>query len=359
LVLLRQICPASFQFPRYGTPLEDRRPLSRHLSKYRTREPNQAELVRRKVQRAAGHRIAFIGHAVIWFSVCLFLLVVAGFFPALVVALAWGIGLSAHGFFGVVAPALRSRWVDREVGHRLHVSVTHERRALESRHARSLEQLSASVAHEIRNPITAAKSLVQQIAEDPLSVANAEYATVAVAELDRVERSVSHLLRFAREEPLELRETQIDAVVDSALDTLRERIDKAAARIDKRAEGDGWLYADAEKLRRAVINLVSNALDALADSGFPDPTVELTSGANLAGDEVWLRIRDNGPGIESARLAKIFDPFQTFKEGGTGLGLAITRKLIEAHGGTLEVKSALGAGTEFVLVLPRHGPDRR
>src|SRR5262249_57733345 len=78
------------------------------------------------------------------------------------------------------------------------------RRALEGRHARSLEELSASIAHEIRNPITAAKSLVQQMEEDPRGAENVEYARVALAELERVERSVSHLLRFARGEETQL-----------------------------------------------------------------------------------------------------------------------------------------------------------
>src|SRR5262245_31978200 len=199
-------------------------------------------------RRRANHRVAFLGHALIWASVCVFLLVVAGFLPAVIVALAWGIGLVAHGFFGIAAPMLRGHWVREEVGRRLHQSVTHERRALEGRHGRALEQLSASVAHEIRNPITAAKSLVQQIAEAPQAPENAEYARVAAAELDRVERSVSHLLRYAREEPLVLAEIQLEQVIDSALEALRERLKKSAARVERDESGDGYLYADADKL---------------------------------------------------------------------------------------------------------------
>jgi polar amino acid transport system substrate-binding protein len=310
----------------------------------------------RRARRAAGHRVAFVGHALIWAAVCLLLLVVAGFFPALVVALSWGIGLLAHGFFGVVAPVLHARWVGAEVGRRVQQSVTHERRVSEGRHARALEALSASVAHEIRNPITAAKSLVQQIAETPLAPENAEYARVAAEELDRVERSVSHLLRYAREEPIELGEVQLDEVVDLALEGLSARLKSSAARIEREATGDGWLHADKDKLRRIIVNLISNALDALDESGFPDPTVRIASGKNLSGDEVWLRISDNGPGIEAERLGKIFDPFHTSKTAGTGLGLAIARKLVEAHGGSVEARSRLGSGAEFLLTFPRHGP---
>ncbi|HMJ14909.1 MAG TPA: ATP-binding protein [Polyangiaceae bacterium] len=319
-------------------------------------ELSELELTVRRAKRRAGHRIAFIGHLVVYGSVCLFLLVVAGFFPAVIVALSWGIGVLLHGFFAVLAPVLRQRWVEREVGQRLSTRVTHERRALEGRHARALDQLSASVAHEIRNPVTAAKSLVQQIAEDPTHAGNAEYAKVAVTELDRVERSVSHLLRYAREEPLSLQEVEMQDIVDAALDVLRERLNRTSTVVDKQIEANGWFEADPDKLRRVLINLISNALDALDESGFPSPRIELSSGTNLAGDELWLSVRDNGPGIEAERLPKVFDPFHTSKEQGTGLGLAITRKLVEAHGGSIEVESKLGEGACFHLVFPRHAP---
>jgi signal transduction histidine kinase len=322
----------------------------------RREAPTALELAERRARLRSVHRIAFLGHFLIWAAVCLLLLVAAGFFPALIVALSWGIGLVAHGFFGVAAPILHTRWVRAEVGLRVNERVTHERRTVEGRHARALEQLSASVAHEIRNPITAAKSLVQQIAEAPEAAENAEYARVAAAELDRVERSVSHLLRYAREEPIELRELELEEVIDTALDGLAPRLKTSPVRIERSAAGDGWLHADRDKLRRIVVNLVSNAIDALEESGFPDPKVQLESGRNLSGDEVWLEVRDNGPGIEPERLQKIFDPFHTSKQGGTGLGLAITRKLVEAHGGSIVARSELGAGTQFLLTFPRQGP---
>jgi two-component system sensor histidine kinase PilS (NtrC family) len=313
--------------------------------------------VERLARSSANRRIAFFGHLAIWGAVCLLLLVAAPFFAAVVVALSWGVGLVAHGFFGVLAPMLRARWVDDEVGRQLHQSVTHERRALEGRHARALEQLSASVAHEIRNPITAAKSLVQQIAEDPACPENAEYARVAAAELDRVERAVSHLLRYAREEPVTLGDVEVEPLIDSALESVRDRLKTQAVRIERDASGAGWLYADADKLRRVLVNLIENALDALDESSFPDPCIRISTGTSLAGNEVWIRVADNGPGIEPDSLPKVFDPFHTGKPGGTGIGLAITRKLVEAHGGHIEVESKLGAGTELVMTFPRHGPE--
>jgi len=113
---------------------------------------------------------------------------------------------------------------------------------------------------------------------------------------------------------------------------------------------------DAEKLRRVVINLIGNALDALAERSSGRPMIELLAGENLAGTECWLRVRDNGPGIDAQALAQIWSPFYSSKASGTGLGLAIAKKVVESHGGTIEVSSQPGAGAEFTITLPRsHG----
>jgi signal transduction histidine kinase len=228
------------------------------------------------------------------------------------------------------------------------------RRSLEDKHTRSLEQLSASIAHEIRNPITAAKSLVQQMGEDPSSRENVAYANVALEELDRVERSISHLLKFAREEEMHVGALRVADLVDSALETFRERIARLGVSVTRELGGEGVMAGDAEKLRRVLINLTGNALDALEEARTPSPRIQVISGEDLAGREVWLRVRDNGPGIEPEALARIFSPFYSSKTSGTGLGLAISKKLVDAHGGSIEVQSTPGQGTEFLLTFPKH-----
>jgi signal transduction histidine kinase len=317
----------------------------------RSLSPEERRL--REARRRANRKLGFVFHLLAYASVGLFLLLVAGFRAAFVVALGWGIGLAFHYFAALVAPDLRRRLIEREVERQVEASAPGERRDLEDRHARSLERLAAGVAHEIRNPITAAKSLVQQMGEDPNSKETLAYASVALAELDRVERSISHLLRFAREEDLDLREIRLRDVVDSALATFAERAARQGVRIERELAQEGRVRGDAEKLRRVVINLVGNALDALEQARTPEPRVSVLSGENLAGSQVWLRVRDNGPGIPDEARAQIFDPFYTSKEGGTGLGLALSRKIVEAHGGSIEVGPAPGGGTEFVLAIPR------
>ena len=258
-----------------------------------------------------------------------------------------------------VEPQVRERLVKDEVAKQVSYSVHQERRQLEGEHARSLEELSASIAHEIRNPITAAKSLVQQMGEEPDGSDNLEYARVAVGELERVERSISHLLRFARDEEVRMSAVRMVDVLESALETFRDRATRSGVEIVRQFDCDGSMRGDAEKLRRIVINLVGNAIDALDESNVEKPSVEVAMGENLAGSEVWLRIRDNGPGIDPETRDKMFSPFFTSKQSGTGLGLAITKKLVDAHAGTIEAESVSGSGAEFVLTFPKRGGSGR
>jgi signal transduction histidine kinase len=250
------------------------------------------------------------------------------------------------------AERLRRRYVDEELGR---ADAAVGRTAPD--HARAMQELTASIAHEIRNPITAAKSLVQQMGEDPASGENVEYARVALEELERVERSVSHLLRFARDEEVVFEELRMAEVVREAVQGLEERAGRLGVELRAEADAEGRLRGDAEKLRRVIVNLVGNALDALEGAATAQPRVLVQTGESLAGTEVWVRVRDNGPGIAAEEQARVFGPFHTTKAGGTGLGLAIARKIVEAHGGTIELSSTPGRGAEFVLTFPKAQPS--
>ncbi len=306
----------------------------------------------RRAQRVADDKTRLVSEDLWVLAICFVLLVVV--FPVgLVVTLVWGRRPLKRAYRLLVEPRLRDRFIEQEVESQVAATLTHERQVLESEHARSMQQLSASIAHEIRNPITAAKSLVQQMEEDPGRAENVEYARVALEELQRVERSVSHLLRFARDEELGHAELRLADVIDSALETFRDRLERTGITLDRRVDAEGCLRGDAEKLRRVVINLVGNAIDALDESAVPDPRVEVAMGENLAGTEVWVRVRDNGPGIDPEIQGRLFSPFQTSKANGTGLGLAICRKVVDAHGGSIEVSSRPGEGAEFLLTFPK------
>jgi signal transduction histidine kinase len=273
--------------------------------------------------------------------------------------LVWAFKYGRRAFGLLVEPGLRKRLVDDEVSRQVQAGVRRERHELSDAHTRTLETLSASLAHEIRNPITAAKSLVQQMGERPEAAENTQYAQVALAELERVERSISHLLRFGREEDLSVAPLRMVDVLESALETFRERAAREGVEVVRDFDCEGAMLGDAEKLRRVAINLVANSMDALAEARRDKSRIEVAMGENLAGSEVWVRIRDDGPGMDAETRARIFTPFFTSKESGTGLGLAITKKLVEAHLGQIEVLEAPGGGAEFVVTLPKDGGARR
>jgi signal transduction histidine kinase len=152
------------------------------------------DLIRKAERREAVFGVVGLGYVGLPLA---YELVTAGFRPAVTVAIFWGIGHACQGYFALLDPDLRKRWTEDELRRRMPEEVSRNRRELEDRHARNLEHLSASIAHEIRNPITAAKSLLQQMGEDPHSHENVEYAHVALQELERVERSISRAARVA------------------------------------------------------------------------------------------------------------------------------------------------------------------
>lgn len=314
--------------------------------------PEPAELVYREAEAAAERRVALYKHLVIFGAVMLFFLGTAGLDAAVPIGLIWGIFLAVKAYNTIWAPELKRRWT-REQLEQLQRDVAAERRNAEGRHAKDLADLSASIAHEIRNPITAAKSLVQQMGEDPTSAENLEYAKVALEELDRVERSISHLLRYAREEPMQLERVSLARVVESALDTLKDRLEKTGVALEKELDATVTIEGDVEQLRRVVMNLVGNAIEAMTAAKTAAPLVRISAGRNLAGTEAWLEVQDNGPGLSGEAQAKIWSPFHTTKAEGTGLGLAITKKIVEAHRGTVELASSPGAGAKFTITLPR------
>jgi signal transduction histidine kinase len=306
----------------------------------------------RRAERVAEEKAELTGQ-LIKFGVLTLLLLI--FIPPVgIFMLIWG-GAKHFKSFNrlVLGPRLRERYTQREVEKRVHAHLSGARQELESVHAHSMHELSARVAHEIRNPITAAKSLVQQMEEEPGAPENVEYARVALEELSRVERSVSHLLRFARDEELRMGTVQLSDVVDSALETFRERAARSNVRIERSLDAPGEIRGDPEKLRRVVINLVTNALDAIDGSKRGGGRIWIGVGENLARTEVWLRVADDGPGLDAEALKRIWSPFYTSKANGTGLGLAICRKLVEAHGGVIDVTGAPEGGADFVAVFPK------
>ena len=265
-------------------------------------------------------------------------------------ALGWGFGIASH-FSAVYG----WRWVhDRvfqpAVAREVQREVLQEKEQLRTEKQASLDELTATFAHEIRNPIAAAKSLVQQMGEDPTSHENVEYAKVALDELARVERSVSHLLKYAKEEDYKFENVNLAWVLDGALTQMRSKLEANSVAVSRAYLSGPTVRADADKLRQVFSNIIDNAIDAM-ESTTGERRLEFAIQNNGAGMAA-VRIRDNGCGIADDKIAKIFNPFYTSKTNGTGLGLGVAKKVIDSHRGTIEVHSKVGQGTEFVLAIP-------
>ena len=210
-------------------------------------------------------------------------------------------------------------------------------------------ETAARIAHEIRNPVTAARSLAQQLARDPTAPANVEHAGLILAELERVERQVAALLRFSRRDDFRFEAVDLGDLATTTVERFRARCEAAGVALDVDAPAGVIARADREKLRQVLVNLVENALDALADAAGPRAlAVTVGNGNGVA----TCGVRDTGPGVPPDVLPRLFEPFFTSKDAGTGLGLAIAKRTVDAHDGRLVAASRVGEGTTFTIELP-------
>jgi len=260
--------------------------------------------------------------------------------------LCWGFWVFAH-YTAVFGRRLfRQRYFEPAVER----EIRREKAVMTSEKQASIDELSSTIAHEIRNPIAAAKSLVQQMGEDPTSVENVEYAKVALDELARVERSVSHLLKYAKEEDYNFDNVNLSGVLDGALTQMRSKLETNNVKVSRNYLTGPTVRADADKLRQVFSNMIDNAIDAMS-STTGDRHLEVAIHRGRGGVATVI-VRDNGCGIPEDKLSKIFNPFYTSKETGTGLGLGVAKKVIDSHRGVIEVSSELGVGTEFLVSIP-------
>jgi signal transduction histidine kinase len=312
-------------------------------------DATESEILRRARRRAAAE-VGFYGHLMSYLGVIAFLALINLFttrYPWFIwPALGWGIGLFSHYMAVFGSHMLRQRYFEPAVER----EVRREKVMMQTEKQASIDELSSTIAHEIRNPIAAAKSLVQQMGEDPVSVENVEYAKVALEELDRVERRISHLLKYAKEEDYTLAHVNLATVVDSALTQMRAKLDAAKVSVVRNYIAGPTVLADAEKLRQVFANILDNAIDAL-ETVVEGRRIDLFIENGTRGGAT-VRLRDNGCGIPAEKISRIFNPFFTTKDKGTGLGMAISKKIVEAHEGTIDVVSEAGRGTEFLVTLP-------
>jgi signal transduction histidine kinase len=226
-----------------------------------------------------------------------------------------------------------------------------EREVLRAEQLAAVGQVAAGVAHELRNPLTSVKMLVQAGLEGPEPAGlPLEDLGIIEHEVRRMEACIQTFLDFARPPTSERRCADLLAVVRRALALLegRARRQKVTLSADL-PPGPIELSIDPEQIHQVLLNLLLNALDALPHGG--EVRLEV-AGPTPAAQAVRVRIRDTGPGIAARIRERLFEPFVSSKETGLGLGLSICRRLIEAHGGTIQGDNSPEKGAVFEFTLP-------
>lgn len=220
----------------------------------------------------------------------------------------------------------------------------------------AIGNLAAGVAHDVRNPLNAIKLLSSQALDDLKENGHdpgpARALQTIRSEVDRLEDIVSGFLSLAKEEALKREPSRLDPILDECLNLVRKDAESRGLRVTSELRtGELELSLDAKKLKRAVLNVLLNALEVCPPGG----RVRLFSRVTPDGAEI--EIRDDGPGMTPETIEHAFDPYFTTKPTGTGLGLSITRGIVEEHGGTIRLTSAVNQGTQVLISLPREAPQ--
>jgi signal transduction histidine kinase len=249
------------------------------------------------------------------------------------------------------------------VGHIEEVVGRLQQREREVRRAEQLAavgQLAAGVAHEMRNPLTSIKMLIQA-GREPAPVADAsgslglsaEDLEVIEHEIRRMEKSLQTFLTFARPARPERRQLDLIGLVERTVALVRGRAERQNVVVERvHAPGPLLFHVDGEQLHQVLVNLCLNALDAMPQGG------RLRIGAHARDDGVEIQVRDTGPGIAADVLPRLFQPFVSSKETGLGLGLSISRRIVEDHGGTLTADNLPGGGACLSIRLPAASGQR-
>ncbi|UCD57390.1 MAG: GAF domain-containing protein [Candidatus Hydrogenedentota bacterium] len=227
-----------------------------------------------------------------------------------------------------------------------------ERQWRRSRRLAELGTMAAGVAHEIRNPLGGIRGASQLLAREMKENEMLHgFLDVIVREVDRLDRTVEQLLDLARPKKIDMAPTNVEEVIDRALALLESEIEKSGVSVIKIVPPEPRpIDADAAQLSQVFLNLFLNAVQAMSRGGRLTITVREDYGfVDAETPFVVVEVNDTGCGMPPHVLEHLFMPFFTTRENGTGLGLAIAHRIVEEHGGAIDVISDEGKGTTFIV----------
>ncbi|CAM2992897.1 ATP-binding protein [Paenibacillus sediminis] len=216
----------------------------------------------------------------------------------------------------------------------------------------TLGKISASIAHEIRNPLTAIRGFIQLLRPHLLQLGKDEYARIILTEIDRANDIIYEFLNSSKPSAPQKKIVSVHSLLKEViLLTESEALMTGCQIVLVEESSPLYVSIDVKQIKQVILNIVKNAMDAIDElDGERNGFIEI----KLKADKkyVQISIRDNGRGMDPNTLAHLFDPFFTTKEGGTGLGLSVSYRIIRNHGGVISVDSTKGIGTEFIISLP-------
>jgi signal transduction histidine kinase len=221
-----------------------------------------------------------------------------------------------------------------------------------------LGMIAAGVAHEIRNPLASIKTFAQLMPErvDDPEFRN-EFGKLVLKDVDRITKVIESMLAFARPAQVSIKEQPANELVEEAVLLVQPRLKAKHIELTRAFHGNPIVKVDKHQILQVLVNLLSNAADALHEGGKARVAtglaqLDIGTGGNGNRNFAVIEVSDNGPGIPAAVRSRLFDPFFTTKKEGTGLGLSISQKIVRDHGGAITVSSVEGKGTTFQISLP-------
>jgi signal transduction histidine kinase len=229
---------------------------------------------------------------------------------------------------------------------------TANKKLIQAEKLASIGRISASIAHEIRNPLTSVKLNIQKISESSCwGAIEKGHLEISQEGIGHIEIFIKELLNFTRVSDLNCDYFAIEQVIESAYKMISDSLDLKKIQFRREIqEGLPLLYLDGDRMRQVFLNILRNAAEAVDEKG--EITIAVSQSGEGSKKRVRVEISDDGPGIPEEERENIFEPFYTMKSAGFGLGLANAKKIVEQHNGSIRVIHSKGDGACFEILIP-------